>query len=50
MNARPTMSDFGMVPMKRLSFELPRLSPITKYWLGPTFCKGNMLVIVPGGR
>ena len=30
--ARPTMSDFGIGPKTRLSFELPRLSPITKYW------------------
>lgn len=28
----PIMLDWGTVPQKRLSEELPRQSPITKYW------------------
>ncbi len=36
--------------MKRLSFELVRLSPMTKYCPGPTFVGGSVLVTVPAGR
>ena len=34
---RPTMSDPGMGPKNRLSWESDRLSPMTKYSLGGTF-------------
>src|SRR4029453_14823798 len=35
-NARPTTSERWITPKERESWELPRLSPITNSWPGPT--------------
>ena len=50
INARPTMSDPGIGPMKRLSLEFERLSPITKYCPAGTTWRRRLVVEVPAGR